>query len=44
MIKAPHFIPPHFADLKGLITWLSFERFLSGLNFAQLEADYAPLL
>jgi uncharacterized protein (TIGR02421 family) len=44
VVKPPRFIPPHFADIKGLVTWLSFERFLSGLNFAQLEADYAPLL
>lgn len=44
VVSPPRFIPPHFADIKGLVTWLSFERFLSGLNFAQLEADYAPLL
>ena len=44
VVKPPRFIPPHFADIKGLVTWLSFERFLSGLNFAQLEADYAQLL
>jgi uncharacterized protein (TIGR02421 family) len=43
VVNRPRFIPPHFADIKGLVTWLSFERFLSGLNFAQLEADYSHL-
>ncbi len=40
----PPFIPPHFADLKGLASWMSFSRFITGLNFDQLEADYGSLL
>lgn len=39
-----HFVPPHFADIKGLATWMSFSRFISGLNFEQLQADYGALL
>ena len=44
VVKAPEFIPPHFADLKGLATWMSFSRFIASLNFDQLEADYSALL
>jgi len=44
VIASPEFIPPHFADLKGLATWMSFSRFISSLNFDQLEADYGALL
>ncbi|MCB1675275.1 MAG: DUF1704 domain-containing protein, partial [Halioglobus sp.] len=44
VVNAPQFVPPHFADLKGLATWMSFSRFISSLNFDQLEADYGALL
>lgn len=44
VVLAPTFIPPHFADMKGLATWMSFSRFIAGLNFDQLEADYGGLL
>ena len=44
VVVAPQFIPPHFADLKGLATWMSFSRFISSLNFDQLQADYGVLL
>lgn len=44
VVLPPQFVPPHFADLKGLVTLLSFERFIARLNFDQLEADYAHLL
>lgn len=44
VIVAPKFVPPHFADLKGLATWMSFSRFISSLSFDQLEADYSALL
>jgi uncharacterized protein (TIGR02421 family) len=44
VLVAPAFLPPHFANLKGLATWMSFSRFISSLNFSQLEADYGALL
>ncbi|HSJ47760.1 MAG TPA: flavohemoglobin expression-modulating QEGLA motif protein [Gammaproteobacteria bacterium] len=44
VVAAPRFIPPHFSNLKGLVTWLSFSRFIAQLSFEQLEADYAHLL
>lgn len=44
VVAPPRFIPPHFADLKGLATWMSFSRFISTLNFDQLQADYSALL
>jgi uncharacterized protein (TIGR02421 family) len=44
VVAAPHFIPPHFADLKGLATWMSFSRFISSLSFDKLQVDYGSLL
>lgn len=44
LIIAPQFLPPHFSDLKGLATWMSFSRFIASMNFEQLQADYGPLL
>ncbi len=44
VIVAPKFMPPHFADLKGLATWMSFSRFISSLSYDQLQADYSALL
>jgi len=44
VIVGPKFIPPHFADLKGLATWMSFSRFISSLSYDQLQADYSALL
>ncbi len=44
VLVTPPFIPPHFADLKGLASWMSFSRFIASLNFDQLEADYGSLL
>lgn len=44
VVVAPKFLPPHFADMKGLATWMSFSRFISSLNFDQLQADYCALL
>jgi len=44
VVMAPRFVPPHFADLKGLATWMSFSRFIASLNFDQLAADYGALL
>jgi len=44
VVEAPRFVPPHFADLQGLATWMSFSRFIASLNFDQLQADYGALL
>ncbi|MCB1730894.1 MAG: flavohemoglobin expression-modulating QEGLA motif protein [Halieaceae bacterium] len=44
VIVAPKFMPPHFADLKGLATWMSFSRFISSLSYDQLQVDYSALL
>ncbi|OPX57093.1 conserved hypothetical protein [Oceanospirillum multiglobuliferum] len=43
IVVAPKFLPPHFQDLRGLVTWLSFGRFIGSLKFDQLEKDYSPL-
>jgi uncharacterized protein (TIGR02421 family) len=44
VVAAPRFIPPHFADLKGLATWMSFSRFISSMSFDKLQSDYSSLL
>ena len=44
VVQAPRFVPPHFADLQGLATWMSYSRFIASLNFDQLQADYGALL
>lgn len=44
LIAPPTYLPPMFKDLNGITALLSFSRFLSGLDFAQLERDYAPLI
>jgi uncharacterized protein (TIGR02421 family) len=44
VVVAPKFLPPHFSDMKGLATWMSFSRFISSLSFEQLQADYSTLL
>ena len=44
VVAAPQFVPPHFADLRGLATWMSFSRFIASLSFDQLHADYGALL
>ncbi len=43
-VIAPRFIPPQFTDLMGLSAWFSFSRFMSSMNFRQLEQDYANVL
>jgi uncharacterized protein (TIGR02421 family) len=43
-VIAPRFLPPQFRDLMGLSAWLSFSRFMTSLNFRQLEQDYANIL
>ncbi len=43
IVVGPKFLPPHFQDMRGLVTWLSFGRFIGSLKFDQLEKDYSPL-
>lgn len=43
IVAGPKFLPPHFQDMRGLVTWLSFGRFIGSLKFEQLEKDYSPL-
>jgi len=43
-VIAPRFLPPQFKDLNGLSAWLSFSRFMTSMNFRQLEQDYANIL
>ncbi|MGZ8135876.1 MAG: flavohemoglobin expression-modulating QEGLA motif protein [Methylococcaceae bacterium] len=43
-VIAPHFLPPQFTDMMGLSAWMSFSRFMTSLNFRQLEQDYANIL
>lgn len=43
-VIAPLFLPPQFTDLMGLSSWLSFSRFMTSMNFNQLEQDYANVL
>jgi len=44
IVAPPQFVPPHFADLRGLTTWMSFSHFIASLNLDQLHADYGALL
>ena len=44
IVMPPRFVPPHFADIRGLASWFSFSRFIATLNLQQLESDYAVLL
>ncbi len=44
VLVPPQHIPPQFSNFRGLVTWLSFSRFIAQLDFDQLEADYAHLL
>ncbi|MCK9621101.1 MAG: flavohemoglobin expression-modulating QEGLA motif protein [Methylobacter sp.] len=43
-VIAPRFLPPQFKDLMGLSSWMSFSRFMSSMNFRQLEQDYSNVL
>jgi len=43
-VSPPRFLPPQFKDLNGLSAWMSFSRFMTSLNFRQLEQDYANIL
>lgn len=44
VVVPPKYLPPYFSDLMGLTAWFSFSRFMTSLNFQQLESDYANIL
>jgi len=44
LLAPPRYLPPHFADLAGLGSWLAYSRFLNHLDLDRIEADYAELL
>ncbi len=43
LIVPPAFMPPPFADFRGIASWLSFSRFMDELSFELLEQEYRPL-
>lgn len=43
-VIAPRFLPPQFRDLMGLSAWMSFSRFMTSMNFHQLEQDYSNVI
>ena len=44
LLAPPRYLPPHFADLAGLGSWLAYSRFLNQIDLGRIEADYADLL
>ena len=44
LLAPPRYLPPHFADLAGLGSWLAYSLFLNQLDLERIEADYAELL
>ena len=44
LLAPPRYLPPHFADLAGLGSWLAYSRFLDQIDLGRIEADYAELL
>jgi uncharacterized protein (TIGR02421 family) len=44
LLEAPRYLPPHFADLAGLASWLAYSGFLNQLDLDRVEEDYVRLL
>ncbi len=44
LVEAPKFVPPQFADLAALTSWMSFSNFLNQLDLKRVETDYANIL
>jgi uncharacterized protein (TIGR02421 family) len=44
LLDPPRYLPPHFADLAGLASWLTYSGFLNQLDLDRVEDDYARLL
>jgi uncharacterized protein (TIGR02421 family) len=44
LLARPRYLPPHFADLAGLASWLAYSGFLNQLDLDRIEDDYSQLL
>jgi uncharacterized protein (TIGR02421 family) len=44
LLDAPRYLPPHFADLSGLASWLAYSGFLNQVDLDRIEDDYVRLL
>jgi uncharacterized protein (TIGR02421 family) len=44
LLEPPRYLPPHFADLAGLASWLAYSSFLNHLDLDRVEDDYVQLL
>lgn len=44
LVVPPKHVPPPFADLNALVSWMCYSSFLSRLNLQRIEADYAQIL
>ncbi|MFA9431612.1 flavohemoglobin expression-modulating QEGLA motif protein [Egicoccus sp. AB-alg2] len=44
LLDPPRYLPPHFADLSGLASWLAYSGFLNQLDLDRIEDDYVRLL
>jgi uncharacterized protein (TIGR02421 family) len=44
LLAPPRYLPPHFADLAGLASWLAYSGFLNQLDLDRVEEDYVRLL
>jgi uncharacterized protein (TIGR02421 family) len=44
LLDVPRYLPPHFADLAGLVSWLVYSGFLNQFDLDRVEDDYVRLL
>jgi uncharacterized protein (TIGR02421 family) len=44
LVRPPSYLPPPFADLRALVTWLCFSGFLRRLRLESIEAQYAAII
>jgi uncharacterized protein (TIGR02421 family) len=44
VLEPPRYLPPHFADLAGLASWLAYSGFLNQVDLDRIEDDYVRLL
>jgi uncharacterized protein (TIGR02421 family) len=44
VLEPPRYLPPHFADLAGLASWLAYSGFLNQIDLDRIEDDYVRLL
>lgn len=44
LVQPPKFLPPQFADLQALTSWMCYSGFLRRLNLDQIEAEYSSIL